>query len=103
LAADVVYNVDVTKAFFEVIGYLLNNNGSKSLEIVIAMEKRLWTGDEGEVCAPSFDFFKDCLANLQNKCHGFCDIREVLIDFPIYFGQYYERVDELYMWKITSR
>lgn len=101
LVADVVYNEQITRAFFRVLDNL-KMMITKDLFILIAMERRLWTNEKGEQIAPSHDVFVQCLHDFEHSSSN-CEVKAIPIDFPHHFRQYYERVSELLMWKISFK
>ena len=54
LAADVVYDKDITQHFFKTLKTLLSFGPKIAL---IAIEKRLHAGEEGEIVAPNYQIF----------------------------------------------
>ncbi|QQP38298.1 Methyltransferase protein, partial [Caligus rogercresseyi] len=53
LVADVVYDPQITKAFFETLRHLLRH--SPNATILIALERRNRTNENSEVVAPNYD------------------------------------------------
>ena len=95
LVADVIYNPEITRAFFETLTYLLTNT-LKPIKVLISMEKRWWTNNQGQVHAPSYDHFIDHLNELQVNQHCKPKIQNVPIQtFKHHFSQYYTRNDDL--------
>ena len=99
LVADVIYNEEITKSFVNVLDELVTNFCGKGLTIYIAMEKRLRLNSEGEIVAPSYEVFMECIKSFLKK-NPYCDMQKVELNFPQYFKQYYARVEELVMFKI---
>ena len=99
LVADVIYNEEITKSFVNVLEELVTNFCDKGVTIYIAMEKRLRLNSEGEIVAPSYEVFMDCMKCFLKK-NPSCDMQNVDLKFPQYFKQHYARVDELVMFKI---
>ncbi|XP_065172575.1 methyltransferase-like protein 22 [Atheta coriaria] len=95
LAADVVYDNDLTDAFIATVQKLMNIPPKRS--IYIALEKRfVFTIADCDTCAPCYEYFKECLRQVKNA-----SIEELTLDFPQYFV--YDRVKELVLWKVTSK
>ncbi|CAH0550284.1 unnamed protein product [Brassicogethes aeneus] len=95
IAADVVYDNELTKAFVNTVDLLLSVPPQRS--IVIALEKRfVFTLADFDSVAPCYDYFVDCLKSLKNVT-----FEEIDCDFPQYFK--YDRVKQLVLWKITSK
>ena len=98
LAADVVYDKNITRHFFKTVQNILNFGGKT---IFIAIERRLWTDNHGNLVAPNFDIFKEHLEELSNLQINESKVlvEELKTDFPKYFE--YNRVPELTLWKIV--
>jgi len=100
LAADVVYDKDITKHFFKTLIKVLS---SAPKVAYIAIEKRQRTGSEGGVVAPNFEYFLENLSQLhlsKPKDNVKLQVTREDINFPQYFE--YTRVLELTLWKIES-
>ena len=106
LAADVVYNAEITRAFFQVLQYLLINVEHDSckagLEVFISLEKRLWTDADGHANAPSYNLFLECIDDLKAN-HPEIRIQNVPINFPHIYKDFYDRVSNLVLWRIHTR
>lgn len=95
LAADVVYDADITKAFVKTLFWLLDQNHCKAF---IAIEKRCRIDSEGLIKAPNFDLFLKVMSEeLKDKWK----MKEININFCQYFKTY-ERVETLYLWSIET-
>ncbi|XP_063235491.1 methyltransferase-like protein 22 isoform X2 [Bacillus rossius redtenbacheri] len=96
LAADVIYDNDVTEAFVDTLVELLRLPPTKT--VYIALEKRyVFTVADLDCCAPCYEFFVQCLS--QAVPPGWtCE--QLPLDFPQYFR--YDRVKELVLWRLTS-
>ncbi len=99
LAADVVYNADITRAFFKTLSFLLSQ--PKEILVIIALEKRLWMNDDGDIVAPSYSLFLDSLEELK-QIHRDVLVEQIMIDFPHSLDQFYDRVDTLVVWQIQK-
>lgn len=99
IAADVIYNEEITRAFFQTLEYLMDHV-THNLRILIALEKRLWTDEGGGIVAPSYAVFKQCLEDLQSKKS--IQVDQKPLNFPHIFSQFYDRVDNLVLWEINS-
>ncbi|XP_059475557.1 methyltransferase-like protein 22 isoform X2 [Neocloeon triangulifer] len=95
IAADVIYDDDLTEAFVSTLKRLLSKPPSKS--IYMALEKRfVFTLEDLDSVAPCFEHFLRCIA----KPDFPWKMETVDCDFPQYFK--YERTKELALWKISS-
>jgi len=100
LAADVVYDKDITKHFFKTLIKVLSSAPKVAF---IAIEKRQRTGNEGGVVAPNFEYFLENLSQLHLSKpteNVTLQVTREEINFPQYFK--YTRVLELTLWKIES-
>ncbi|XP_052125680.1 methyltransferase-like protein 22 [Frankliniella occidentalis] len=96
LAADVIYDVDLTEAFVESLVKIMNVKPKKTL--YFALEKRyVFTTDDLDSVAPVYEHFVSYLEHVRPKSWT---VEHVSLDFPQYFQ--YDRVKELVLWKITS-
>ncbi|KAK3612251.1 hypothetical protein CHS0354_039533 [Potamilus streckersoni] len=103
MAADVIYDIDATAAFFKTIKHLMSHPKEKSL--YIALEKRLvFTVSDLDIASPGYEHFRECLDILQS--HGnfngpqfHCE--QLSTTFPQYLN--YNRSKYLELWKVTSR
>jgi len=100
LCADVVYNADITRAFFKTLNNLMKLV-REDVTIIISLEKRLWTNLDGEIIAPSYQIFLDCLQEFK-ETNTNALMRKLKVNFPHIFSQYYDRVNSLVMWKIKT-
>ncbi|XP_049956246.1 methyltransferase-like protein 22 [Schistocerca serialis cubense] len=100
LAADVIYDNDLTQAFVDCLAKLLVVPPAKT--VYVALEKRfVFTVADLDCVAPCYEHFLQCLSNIQRKPPGSnWTVEQLAIDFPQYFN--YERVKELVLWKISS-
>ena len=103
LAADVIYDHDLTSAFFKTVHKFLSVPPSKSL--YLALERRLnFTLTDLEVSCPAYQYFTQCLSNLctQNNQSNISYTVEQIN--PQSFGQYfnYHRTKYLELCKVTS-
>ncbi len=99
LVADVVYSKEVTVAFFKTLTYLLDNLAD--LDVYIAIERRLHAGDQGKLMSPNFDLFLNQLQNLQKVCPNVL-VYKISINFDQPFRDYYNRVEESCLWKLSK-
>ncbi|KAK4876718.1 hypothetical protein RN001_009224 [Aquatica leii] len=94
IAADVIYDNDLTENFVKTLEFFLLN--SKVEYTYVALEKRyVFTTTDCDVSAPCYDFFMECLERLNIA------VEELSLDFPQYFQ--YDRVKELVLIKITCK
>jgi len=98
LAAEVVYDDELTDAFFTTIYHLLEQPPSK--EVLISIEKRIVFTHS--VCSPAYQRFRDNLEDLTSVDGGPVRFKVVQLDtdFPSCFE--YQRVKELELWKVSS-
>ncbi|KAJ2943670.1 hypothetical protein O0L34_g16782 [Tuta absoluta] len=101
IAADVIYDDDVTAAFVATIQKMLNTNPPKTIYIVL--EKRyVFTIEHLDNVAPCYETFLTLLDKVKNEnMNATWTVEQMTIDFPKYFT--YDRVKELVIWKITSK
>ncbi|CAH2256644.1 jg19618 [Pararge aegeria aegeria] len=98
IAADVIYDDDVTAAFISTIQKILNTNPPKTIYIVL--EKRyVFTIEHMDSVAPCYETFLALLDKV--KIHSNWIVEQLPTDFPKYFT--YDRVKDLVLWKITSK
>ena len=95
LAADVVYDKDITHNFFKTLKKLLSMSPKKAL---IAIEKRQRAGSNGQIVAPNFEIFLQELSALDNSRR--VSVTSIEVDFKQYFK--YSRVKELTLFQIES-
>ncbi|XP_072298448.1 methyltransferase-like protein 22 [Eucyclogobius newberryi] len=101
IAADVVYDDDLTDAFFRTL-YQLCSSFNHTCDIYISIEKRLnFTLRHMEVCCEAYQRFHHCLQQLQDLQgpHTF-SARRVAPSFPQ--SIMYERVEQLELWKVSA-
>ncbi|XP_073946986.1 methyltransferase-like protein 22 isoform X2 [Choristoneura fumiferana] len=98
IAADVVYDDDVTAAFVTTIQKMLNTKPPKTL--YMALEKRfVFTIEHMDSVAPCYETFLTLLDKV--KAGSNWTVEQMPLDFPKYFT--YDRVKELVLWKISSK
>ncbi|CAK1544958.1 unnamed protein product [Leptosia nina] len=96
IAADVIYDDDVTAAFVSTIQKILNTNPPKTMYIVL--EKRyVFTIEHMDSVAPCYETFLSLLDKVKSEWI----VEQLPLNFPKYFT--YDRVKELVLWKITSK
>ncbi|KAK6630887.1 hypothetical protein RUM44_003057 [Polyplax serrata] len=100
IAADVIYDNDVTEAFVKTITKILSTGCKKTL--FLGLEKRyVFTISDLDSVAPCFEHYKFCIEKAQTQQpFSDWDVSEVPIDFPQYFN--YERTRELVLFRISS-
>ncbi|XP_072947606.1 methyltransferase-like protein 22 isoform X2 [Epargyreus clarus] len=101
IAADVIYDDDVTAAFVATLQKILNTNPPKTMYVVL--EKRyVFTIEHMESVAPCYETFLTLLHKVKtDNAHSRWTVEQLPLDFPKYFT--YDRVKELVLWKITSK
>ncbi|KPJ07293.1 Methyltransferase-like protein 22 [Papilio machaon] len=101
IAADVIYDDDVTAAFISTVQRIMNTNPPKVLYIV--MEKRyVFTLEHMDSVAPCYETFLALLHKVKTEnVNATWTVEQLPLDFPKYFT--YDRVNELVLWKITSK
>ena len=100
LAADVVYDKEITLHFFKTLKTLLSLGPKIAL---IAIEKRLHAGEDGEIIAPNYEIFLKSLADLDKSVlnnNTRVEVSYLDVDFPQCLQ--YTRVPELNLFKIES-
>ena len=100
LAADVVYDKDITRHFFKTLTSLLSLGPKVAL---IAIERRLHAGEEGEIVAPNYEIFLKSLSDLHNSRlnqNTKVEVSSLNVDFPK--SLQYTRVSELNLFRIES-
>ncbi|CAH2090952.1 unnamed protein product [Euphydryas editha] len=96
IAADVIYDDDVTAAFVSTVQKMLKTNPPKTLYMVL--EKRyVFTIEHMDSVAPCYETFLSLLDKLKTDL----TVEQLPIDFPKYFT--YDRVKDLVLWRITSK
>ena len=118
LAADVVYDQDITSRFFDALGAILEDNRSDARVLIggitllvrslpftertlSAIERRKRVDERGKVTAPNFDHFLGCLRTFEDLNVGKYSVKNIPLDFHQYFESY-ERVTELNLWLIEK-
>lgn len=101
LAADVVYDKNITIHFFKTLRKLLAMSPKTAL---IAIEKRQHAGQDGEVIAPNYEIFLKFLQEMNWSIVG-SNMKVAVVNISIDFQQYfnYSRVSELNLFKIQSQ
>ncbi|XP_031622643.1 methyltransferase-like protein 22 isoform X2 [Contarinia nasturtii] len=101
IAADVIYDNDITDYFVKTIERILDVNDlnkNKDKELYIALEKRyVFTLADLDTVAPCYEYFMHCIENQIRKTTHL-KIEFVSIDFPQYFD--YERSKDLILMKL---
>ena len=99
LAADVVYDENITLHFFKTLKKLLSSSAKTAF---IAIEKRQHAGINGTIIAPNYEIFLEQMTLLHNSILD--EYKIVVENISIGFTQYlkYSRVNELNLFKITS-
>lgn len=100
LAADVVYDKDITKHFFKTLVKVLSFAPKVAF---IAIEKRQRTGDEGALIAPNFEHYQENLEQVhlsRPRDNVMLKVTREDTDFQQFFK--YSRVLELTLWKVES-
>nr|XP_026499262.1 methyltransferase-like protein 22 [Vanessa tameamea]XP_026499263.1 methyltransferase-like protein 22 [Vanessa tameamea] len=99
IAADVIYDDDLTAAFISTVQKILNTNPPKTLYMVL--EKRyVFTIEHMDSVAPCYETFLTLLDKVKTDTHSNWILEQLPLDFPKYFT--YDRVKDLILWKITS-
>ncbi|KAK3798535.1 hypothetical protein RRG08_001297 [Elysia crispata] len=102
LAAEVIYDEELTDAFFKTIYTLLLHPPSK--DVIITLEKRVIFSTEAvSVCSPAYEHFHSNVADLVSVDEGpvrFC-AEKISTNFPQSFQ--YNRTKDMELWKISSR
>ncbi|XP_076639713.1 methyltransferase-like protein 22 [Colletes latitarsis] len=96
LAADVIYDENITGGFVQTLEKLLNSKYQKV--VYIALEKRyVFTTVNMDTTAPMYEDFLKCIETRNFNWH----IEYVKIDFPQYFK--YDRVKHMILLKIENK
>ncbi|PIK35250.1 putative methyltransferase-like protein 22 [Apostichopus japonicus] len=96
VAADVIYDDNLTDAFFRILQKLMKENHIQ--RAFIALEKRInFSLDDLDVSSPAHDHFLQWVEVLK-KTEGF-DCRQMKTSFPKRFN--YTRTKQLELWQIT--
>ena len=99
-----IYNEEITNAFMDVLQILVEFFCPNGVVIYVALEKRLWTNNEGQIITPSFDIFSKRLKKfVQNNSQKCCSASQLPLNFPHIFKDYYARVEELVLFKIDCK
>ena len=103
LAADVVYDPQITSRFFHTLKTILGLGGPKTA--YVAVERRERAEEGGGVAAPNFDLFMSHLRDLDGLqlVDGGLRLRVEAVGterIPQYFQ--YSRVQQLTLWKVVS-
>ncbi|XP_026316944.1 methyltransferase-like protein 22 isoform X2 [Hyposmocoma kahamanoa] len=101
IAADVIYDDDVTAAFISTIQKILNTKPPKTLYVVL--EKRyVFTIEHLDNVAPCYETFLSLLDKVKTEnAKATWTVEQLPLNFPKYFT--YDRVKELVLWKISSK
>uniref|UniRef100_A0A2A4J8L4 Methyltransferase-like protein 22 n=1 Tax=Heliothis virescens TaxID=7102 RepID=A0A2A4J8L4_HELVI len=100
IAADVIYDDDITAAFVSTIQKILNTEPPKTLYMVL--EKRyVFTIEHLDSVAPCYETFLSLIDKVKTENpHSTWKLEQLPLDFPKYFT--YDRVKDLVLWKISS-
>ena len=98
-----IYNEEITIAFMDVLQTLVDFFCENGVVIYIALEKRLWTNNVGQVITPSFDIFSKRLEKFHQNNSEKCSASQIPLTFPHIFKDYYLRVEELVLFKIDCK
>lgn len=100
IAADVIYDDDLTAAFVSTVQKILNTQPPKTLYMVL--EKRyVFTIEHMDSVAPCYETFLTLLDKVKTEnAHSTWNIEQLHLEFPKYFT--YDRVKDLVLWKISS-
>ena len=100
LAADVVYDKDITQHFFKTLTSLLSLGPKVAL---IAIEKRLHAGEDGQIVAPNYEIFLKSLSDLnQSRLNQNTTVEVSSVNLDFTKSLQYTRVSELNLFKIES-
>ncbi|KAF0763620.1 methyltransferase-like protein 22 [Aphis craccivora] len=91
IAADVIYDNDITKQFVSTLKNIMAIPPRKTA--YIGMEKSAF---DLEVCAPCYEYFNDLLSENNN----WCQVQLLDCNFPQYFQ--YNKAKELVIFKLTA-
>ncbi|XP_076247337.1 methyltransferase-like protein 22 [Calliopsis andreniformis] len=96
LAADVIYDENITKGFVLTLAKLLNSRNPKV--VYVALEKRyVFTTTDMDTVAPMYEEFLKCIEKENLSWH----IEYIKIDFPQYFK--YDRIKHMILMKIENQ
>ncbi|XP_046581907.1 methyltransferase-like protein 22 isoform X2 [Haliotis rubra] len=101
LAAEVIYDPDLTDAFFSTVTQLMSRPPAKTL--YMTLEKRLvFTLADLDVVSPAYEHFREMIQELSGLCVDGVTFHccQIHCDFPQYFT--YDRHKHLELWQITS-
>lgn len=109
IAADVIYDDDLTDAFVQTIQQLFDlpwamnaddDDAAPAKYILVALEKRyVFTLADFDSLAPCFEYFRQRLNHATWKNNRKCTLEYIPCDFPQYFE--YDRVKELVLMKLS--
>ncbi|XP_050351612.1 methyltransferase-like protein 22 [Nymphalis io] len=100
IAADVIYDDDLTAAFISTVQKILNTNPPKALYMVL--EKRyVFTIEHMDSVAPCYETFLTLLDKIKTDTHSDWILEQLPLNFPKYFT--YDRVKDLVLWRISSK
>ena len=99
LAADVVYDKNITLHFFKTLKKFLSISSKTAF---IAIEKRQHAGNNGEIIAPNYKIFLEQMSLLHNSIlnNNKIKVENIFLSFDQYLK--YSRVNELNLFQITS-
>jgi len=111
-AADVIFDADVTEAFFQLLVAVMtaedDDNKERRLRsktLYLALEKRVLFSiyDSEEPSSPIYDHFAACLEGLLTMEFetGIFEAERLPIDFPQGFYKNYERNEYLELWRVN--
>ncbi|XP_013068398.1 methyltransferase-like protein 22 isoform X1 [Biomphalaria glabrata] len=101
ISAEVIYDEELTLAFFKTAYHLLSISPPKVL--YITLEKRIvFSTESQQMCSPAYESFQEHLQDLTSVDAGPVrfSVDQVLTDFPQCFQ--YARTKYLELWKISS-
>ncbi|XP_075225836.1 methyltransferase-like protein 22 isoform X2 [Lycorma delicatula] len=100
LAADVIYDNDLTEAFVKTLTKILQANTKK--KVYIALEKRyVFTVADLDTIAPCYEYFLEYIKSYWNHPPmSQWNFKTLAIDFKQYFE--YERFKHLVIWEIST-
>ncbi|RZF44511.1 hypothetical protein LSTR_LSTR002284 [Laodelphax striatellus] len=100
IAADVIYDNEVTEGFVKALTKILQIPPKKTA--LIALEKRyVFTIDDLDTIAPCCEYFLDYLKQYWNRPPmSTWTFRELKIDFDQFFE--YKRLKQLILWEVTT-
>ncbi|XP_067673738.1 methyltransferase-like protein 22 isoform X2 [Haliotis asinina] len=101
LAAEVIYDPDLTDAFFSMATQVMSRPPAKTL--YMTLEKRLvFTVADLDVVSPAYEHFREMIQELSGLCVDGVTFHccQIHCDFPQYFT--YDRHKHLELWQISS-